>query len=397
MASHGDGHHQQQMLRAVPSREVGNGDVDRRRSGAGAHIGSENLAPAARGKAEQGSRIGDTLGDITNIIAGRAGTGLNKLSKPLGDCFAQQQQQQQQQERVAQQRQDEESKRRREEVAPRQFAMSQESSFDAAFLEDSKDVQKVSEYASEIHERLFEDEAKLRPRPNYMESQPEVSSKMRGILLDWLVEVHQKYRLRPETLFLAQYLIDHYLSVRTILRKRLQLLGVTCTFIAAKFEEINPPKASDFAYITNNTYTKDDILKLECVVLSALDFDIVVPTPVHFFDRLVRASGGGSVHASLVQYVLELTITDITLIRHAPSHMVSAAILLSNELLRREPVWPAAMEHHSHYRESDLRTCANELRVLWEGAATSSLQAVRRKFQLEFYCKVADMTFPSTA
>jgi len=106
-------------------------------------------------------------------------------------------------------------------------------------------------------------------------------------------------------------------------------LGVTCTFIAAKFE------ASDFAYITNNTYTKDDILKLECVVLSALDFDIVVPTPVHFFDRLVRASGGDSVHTSLVQYLLELAITDIKLIRHAPSRMVSAAILLSNELLRR--------------------------------------------------------------
>mmetsp|Transcript_46639 Transcript_46639/g.149834 ORF Transcript_46639/g.149834 Transcript_46639/m.149834 type:complete len:378 (-) Transcript_46639:63-1196(-) len=377
MALHGDGHHQHQMLRGMPSREVGNGDLSRRRSGAGAHIGSENEAPAARGKAEQGSRIGDALGDITNIIAGRAGTGLNKLSKPLGDCFAQQQQQQQQEREVAQQR--------------------QESSFDAAFLEDSKDVQKVSEYASEIHERLFEDEAKLRPRPNYMESQPEVSSKMRGILLDWLVEVHQKYRLRPETLFLAQYLIDRYLSVRTILRKRLQLLGVTCTFIAAKFEEINPPKASDFAYITNNTYTKDDILKLECVVLSALDFDIVVPTPAHFFDRLVRASGGDSVHTSLVQYLLELAITDIKLIRHAPSRMVSAAILLSNELLRRGPVWPAAMEHHSHYRESDLRTCANELRVLWEGAATSSLQAVRRKFQLEFYCKVADMTCTSTA
>merc|ERR1712176_1532160 len=101
-----------------------------------------------------------------------------------------------------------------------------------------------------------------------------------------LIEVHMKYRLRLETLHLAINIIDRYLSRRAVLRKRLQLVGVVAMFMAAKFEEINPPEIHDWVYITDHAYAKEDVLIMECNVLTALGFQIMVPTAAHFFELL---------------------------------------------------------------------------------------------------------------
>ena len=61
---------------------------------------------------------------------------------------------------------------------------------------------------------------------------------MRGILTDWLVQVHVRFRLMPETLFLCINIIDRFLSVRVVSLAKLQLVGITCLFITAKVEEI---------------------------------------------------------------------------------------------------------------------------------------------------------------
>lgn len=64
---------------------------------------------------------------------------------------------------------------------------------------------------------------------------------MRGILVDWLVEVAQEYKLVSETLYLTVDYLDRYLSVVPLQRSQLQLLGVACMLLASKFEEIYAP------------------------------------------------------------------------------------------------------------------------------------------------------------
>lgn len=54
------------------------------------------------------------------------------------------------------------------------------------------------------------------PNENYMEIQTEVNEKMRAILVDWLVEVHSKFKLLPETIFLTINLIDRYLQIEKV-------------------------------------------------------------------------------------------------------------------------------------------------------------------------------------
>jgi cyclin B len=77
---------------------------------------------------------------------------------------------------------------------------------------------------------------------DYIDSQVEINSKMRGILADWIIEVHQKFDLMPESLYLTMYIIDRYLSMQPVLRRELQLVGVSALLIACKYEEIWAPE-----------------------------------------------------------------------------------------------------------------------------------------------------------
>lgn len=100
-----------------------------------------------------------------------------------------------------------------------------------------------------------------------MQRQEDINEKMRSILIDWLIEVHLKFKLVPESLFLTVNLIDRYLEREQVNRQKLQLVGVTAMLIACKYEEIYPPIVKDFVYITDNAYTKEEILEMERKIL----------------------------------------------------------------------------------------------------------------------------------
>lgn len=93
---------------------------------------------------------------------------------------------------------------------------------------------------------------------------------MRGILVDWIIEVHLKFKLLPETLFLTVSLIDRYLEHTQIMRTKLQLVAVSAMLITSKYEEIYAPEVRDFVFITDNAYTREEILQMEMSILTTL-------------------------------------------------------------------------------------------------------------------------------
>lgn len=127
------------------------------------------------------------------------------------------------------------------------------------------------------------------PSAKYLEQlQPDVNAKMRAILVDWLVEVSEEYKLCADTLYQAINYIDRYLSAQVAQRNQLQLIGVTCMWLAAKYEEIYPPNVADFCYITDNTYAKEQLIQMEEVVLKRLNYELTVPTAKTFLRRLLQ-------------------------------------------------------------------------------------------------------------
>lgn len=110
----------------------------------------------------------------------------------------------------------------------------------------------------------------------------DINEKMRGILVDWIIEVHLRFKLKAETLFLTINIIDRYLEKTQIMRTRLQLVAVAALLIAAKYEEIYVPDMKDFVFISDNAYSRQDILEMERSILITLEFNINIQSTYLF-------------------------------------------------------------------------------------------------------------------
>lgn len=154
-----------------------------------------------------------------------------------------------------------------------------------------------------------------------MDSQADTNPRMRAVLIDWLVEVHMKYKLRAETLFLAVTILDRFLARKQVSRKKLQLVGVVSTLIAAKYEEIYPPKLGEFLQVSENKFSEQAVLKMEKEVLQSLEFKITIPSALRFLQRYKRLSPvlNDEEVFFYAQYIQEIAMLDVTLLQFRPS------------------------------------------------------------------------------
>ncbi|XP_076951111.1 cyclin-A1-1-like [Bidens hawaiensis] len=252
---------------------------------------------------------------------------------------------------------------------------------------DFVDPQLCATIACDIYQHLRASELKKRPAVDFMEKvQKDINASMRAILIDWLVEVAEEYRLVPDTLYLTINYIDRYLSGNIMDRQRLQLLGVACMMIASKYEEICAPQVEEFCYITDNTYFKDEVLQMESKVLSFLKFELTAPTVRCFLRRFVRAAHGvneaPSMHLEcLASYISELSLVEYNMLRHAPSLVAASAIFLARFILfPSQNPWNPTLKHYTQYEPSELFECVKALHTLVSECPNSSLPAIREKY-----------------
>ncbi|RLM92296.1 cyclin-A1-2 [Panicum miliaceum] len=201
---------------------------------------------------------------------------------------------------------------------------------------DLEDPQLCATLASDIYMHLREAETKKRPSTDFMETiQKDVNPSMRAILIDWLVEVAEEYRLVPDTLYLTVNYIDRYLSGNEINRQRLQLLGVACMLIAARFA--SAAQACD----------EDPALHLEF----------------------------------LANYIAELSLLEYSLLSYPPSLIAASAIFLAKFVLQPAKYpWNSTLAHYTQYKPSELCDCVKALHRLFSVGTGSNLPAIREKY-----------------
>jgi hypothetical protein len=173
------------------------------------------------------------------------------------------------------------------------------------------------------------------PVPDYMANQSEIQWSMRSVLMDWLVQVHQRFNLLPETLYLTVNYIDRFLSHKIVSLGKLQLVGATAIFIAAKFEEITAPSVQEIVYMVDGGYSVDEILKAERFMLTILDFDLGWPGPMSFLRRISKADEYDLETRTVAKYFLELTIMDERFVCTPPSFVAAGAHCLARMLLNK--------------------------------------------------------------
>ncbi|TVU23029.1 hypothetical protein EJB05_32758 [Eragrostis curvula] len=257
---------------------------------------------------------------------------------------------------------------------------------------DLEDPQLCATLASDIYMHLREAETRKRPSTDFMETiQKDVNPSMRAILIDWLVEVAEEYRLVPDTLYLTVNYIDRYLSGNEINRQRLQLLGVACMLIAAKYEEICAPQVEEFCYITDNTYFRDEVLEMEASVLNYLKFEMTAPTAKCFLRRFVRAAQvcdeEPALHLEfLANYVSELSLLEYSLLSYPPSLIAASAVFLAKFILQptKHP-WNSTLAHYTQYKPSELCDCVKALHRLFSVGPGSNLPSIREKYSQHKY------------
>lgn len=218
---------------------------------------------------------------------------------------------------------------------------------------DTLDAQAMAEYVEDIYQYLFDIEKPLMPTMNYMDRQPYLSWKHRGILVDWIVQVHYRFKMVPETLFMAVNFLDRFLGLQEVSRDKLQLVGIAALLVASKYEEIYPPPVADFVFFSDNFYTGDQILQMERTLLKILQFQLGYPTPLHFLRRVSKADDLDIQTRTLGKYLMEVSLLDQRFLRYLPSMIGAASMYLARVMLKRGP-WLPILEHHSRYSEQQL-------------------------------------------
>lgn len=222
---------------------------------------------------------------------------------------------------------------------------------------------------------------------NYMDHvQNNISPRMRGILVDWLIEVHNKFKLRPSTMFLTIELLDRFLSRRAIHRTKLQLLGCTCMWIASKYHEIFCPQMSDFVYISDNAFNRQQLLRMETEVCVALDFNLTVPTPQTFMQRFIDVykfdlptEGQKERLVKMTQYIVERALMTYDLVGEERSKIAAASLYLAIERLKYGQ-WNHQIEKVTTYTAEQLGTVVGILRDILAGVRGRSHKAVVQKY-----------------
>ena len=240
-----------------------------------------------------------------------------------------------------------------------------------------------SDYSSDILETLLKEEQFCRVQFQFLNFQVEVSSKMRAILVDWLVSVHKKFKLLPETLFLTVKIIDKYLSVQSVTRKNFQLVGVAALFIASKYEEIYPPELRDLILLTDRAYSKEQAILMEGEILRALGFVVTFPSSWRFFERF--SEGVPEDCKALGQYLLELCLVDDNMVRYCESLIAASAVYLCLKMMKKE------VASNVIYAEQDIMPCAVDLLVLFQIAMSHPLSAIREKFSKPQFFQVSTL------
>lgn len=238
-------------------------------------------------------------------------------------------------------------------VAEEQPVRAKDEGWEDLDAEDADDPLMVAEYVNEIFDYMREIEMDYVPSGDYIDKHPEVTWEMRSVLVDWLIDIHSKFRLVPETLFLALNIVDRFLSLRTISLNKLQLVGLTAMFIAAKYEEVLCPSVHNFLYLAEGGYTDEEILKAERYMLKIIKFNLSYASPMNFLRRISKADNYDIQTRTVAKFFMEISLVDHRLIEHPPS-LIAAASVWNARLVLERGEWGPTLVHYSGYTVEEI-------------------------------------------
>lgn len=239
-------------------------------------------------------------------------------------------------------------------------------------------------YFDEIYLNLLLEEknANLKINSSYMKQQIDINDQMRAILVDWLIEVHHRFRFKRKTLFQTVYIIDLFLSNNVIYKKNLQLLGVASLLISAKENEVIYPTIEDFISITDNAYNISELLNMEIHVLQTLNFDILLPSPEEFYNILSKIFNFNKIQHHFGEYFLDSSLIDYNMLKYKYSTISNASIYIVMKFFHLngyKDLYSSKLIL-ANTSEKLIKECAKDLCILVKNLSNSYLKATKEKY-----------------
>ena len=256
-----------------------------------------------------------------------------------------------------------------------------------------KKISEIPSYLNEYTEEMYASVIKDSAEQDYsldsiLTIQTDINAKMRSILLDWLITLHNHFPLKENTLFLTVNIIDRYISKKFIHRSKFQLLGITAFFLASKYEEIYSPECLRLAKMTDGAATYKEIISFEHELLSTLDFRISIPNQFDIYQFMSLKYNFTRKEFYLGLFMLEAFLLDINCTKYLPFVICESACYLVMKIIRKEDRNSDILVGSN---KVEIKQCILEMYVYCRDITTTNLKALLSKFKEDKYNKTSEI------
>ena len=273
--------------------------------------------------------------------------------------------------------------------------------FDITKLKLNSQIPK--DYLNIIYHNLLSEEDKgICPTPDFDKilSQKEITEQMRSILIDWIIDVHYKFNLTDETLFMTVLIIDRYLSYKPIQKMKFQLLGITALLLSCKHEEIVLPKIDDFIFITDNAYKKNEVFDMENDILDVLNFSLLFPSPIKFYEYLALKFDFDKKQFLTGKYLMESFMIDLNYVKYRASIIATACVYIVMKYYKMDNYKEVYNTKYYNLNENDtnnknfrneinVKDCAKDICIFVDNINKTNFNSCKNKYATDSNEKVS--------
>lgn len=226
-----------------------------------------------------------------------------------------------------------------------------------------------------------EKQIKIKPLYNYMNFQTEINEKMRLILIDWIISIHNYFKFIDRTLYQTIWIIDTFLSSNNIKKSQLQLVGVASLLISCKFNEINCPKLDIFIAISDNAFNLQELLLMETKILKSINYNLLIPTLDQFYDVLSKNFNFNKEEYFIGKFFLEYSLLNYEFIKYNILDIIFGCIYIAL----------AATEKNSNYYhfKKSTKNISKKLYIFVKNLqGMKNINAINEKYSKEEYFSI---------
>lgn len=188
-----------------------------------------------------------------------------------------------------------------------------------------------------------------------------INQKMYTILLNWLYQVHIKFKMSPETLYLTHQVISRYLTTEhDIKRQKLQLVGIASFYMCSKYEDVTPPDIKNMVYICDNACNKQEIIDMEWKIMSKFNFNLLLIPNIYTFVSLFNFFGQFDKQCvTCIMYLCNTSVLHTSFLQYKLSEIVASTIAISRIYINCDDndIFPNEFVFCSCYILDDLKKC----------------------------------------